>query len=191
MVRSPSQWVGALATIAVIAAVVALVQLAPRVATAFRPDFPPFVMTIEEWNSVRVRYSDGRAVSGTYVYRLEYRSRDDWSLILVSDDLAPVAVAPEGYGCRHGTYGQFNTHGDFTGSNTEVGMCNGVGRWIHYGIATAYPWTKEVRDGMVIYTDPGERVVFDSATGLPELYEAGLTTGAARYRMVFRIDRWL
>jgi len=185
------QGTGVLATIVVIAVAVALVQLAPRIATAFRADFPPFVMTIEEWNSVRVAYSDGRTVTGTYVYRLEYRRRDEWSLILVSDDLAAASVPPQGSACRNGTYGQLSAHGDFTATSTDPGMCNGVGRWIHYGIARAYPWTKELTDGLIIYTDPGERVVFDSATGLPELYEAGITTGAARYRMVFRVERWL
>jgi hypothetical protein len=57
-------------------------------------------------------------------------------------------------------------------------MCNGVGRWIHYGIASSFPWKREVAAGLVTYTDPGERVEFDLATGLPLLYEAGLTTGS-------------
>ena len=68
-------------------------------------------------------------------------------------------------------------------------MCNGVGRWIHYGIASSFPWKREVADGRVTYTDPGERVVFDIATGLPLLYEAGLTTGSVGHREVFRVER--
>jgi len=33
-------------------------------------------------------------------------------------------------------------------------------------------------------------VMFDATTGLPLLYEAGLTTGAAKYRVTYRLDSW-
>lgn len=148
-------------------------------------------MTIEQWDRVRVSYSDGRTIEGTSVYRLDYHRRDDWTWTLVSDHV--VGMTPpepgQGHACRNGTYGRLDARGNFTPESTDPAMCNGVGRWIHYGIASSYPWKKEVADGRVTYTDPGERVVFDLATGLPLLYEAGPITGPVGHREVFRVER--
>jgi hypothetical protein len=182
------RWAGALSALGVIAFAIAVVQVLARLTPSVRPDFPAFVMTIEEWNSVRLAYADGRTFGGTAVYRLEYHRRDDWTWTLVSDD--GMALEPgQGSACRDGTYGHLDARGAFTATSTDPAMCNGVGRWIHYGIASWYPWKKEVANGLVTLTDPGERVVFDLATGLPVLYEAGSTTGGIGYRMTFRTDR--
>lgn len=176
------RWTGALSALAVIALAIVVVQLLPWP----RPDFPAFVMTIEEWDAVRVGYADGRTAGGTAVYRLEYHRRDDWTLTLVRDDVVPQEPG-QGYACRDGTYGHLDARGRFTGTSTEPAMCNGVGRWIHYGIAWSYPWKKDVAGGLVTYADPGELVVFDLATGLPLLYEAGPVGGAVGHRTVFRV----
>ncbi|HYU82205.1 MAG TPA: hypothetical protein VFA31_05630, partial [Candidatus Polarisedimenticolia bacterium] len=59
---------------AVLAVAIAGVQLlAPLLP---RPDFPPFVLTMEQFDKVRVAYSDGRTLGGTSVYRIEYHRRD-------------------------------------------------------------------------------------------------------------------
>lgn len=156
-----------------------------------QPDFRPFVMSIEEWSSSRMSYPDGRTVGGTAVYRLEYHRRDHWTLTLISDDLGAWAPG-QGKACRNGTYGSIDVDGAFRAESRDPGLCNGVQRWIHYGMACCYPWKKEIADGVVTYTDPGERVVFDLATGLPLLYEAGsLSGGAAKQRTVYRLERWL
>lgn len=173
-----------MSTLAVIGLVITLIQLLPW---ATRPDFPPFVMTIEEWDSVRVGYADGRTIGGTAVYRLEYHRRDDWSLMLVSDDAVPQEPG-QGWACRNGTYGHLDPRGTFTATSTDPAMCNGVGRWIHYGIARLYPWAKEIADGHVTYTNSGERLVFDLASGLPVLYEAGPPTGPVGHRTTFRVE---
>ena len=182
------RWTGALSTLAVLTIAIAAVRfLAPLLP---RPDFPPFVMTIEQWDNVR-GYRDGRYVGGTAVYRIEYHHRDDWTWILVTDEVAPGDLGGHGYACRNGTYGYVEVGGKFTATETHSDNCNGVGRWIHYGIASSLPspWTKEVADSRVTYTLTGERLVFDLTTGLPLLYEAGLTTGAVGHREVFRIER--
>lgn len=44
--------------------------------------------------------------------------------------------------------------------------------------------------GQVTYTDPGERIVFDLRTGLPVVYEAGLTTGPAKVRETYLLERF-
>ena len=178
------RWTPAAASLAVLALAIAAVQwLAPLV----RPDFPPFVMTIEQWDNYRA-YKDGQTIQGTAVYRLEYQRRDDWTLTLLTDEVVPQERG-QGMACRRGTYGSIDAGGAFTALSRDSGLCNGVGRWIHYGIAWSYPWKREVAGGLVTYTDPGERVVFDLATGLPLLYEAGLTTGAVGHREVFRVER--
>ena len=178
-----TRWAPAIATLAVVVLAIAAVQ---RLAPLIRSDFPPFVMTIEQWDSDR-GYRDGRTIEGTAVYRLEYQRRDDWTLTSLTDE---VPHQPgEGMACRSGTYGSIDARGAFTALSRDSELCNGVGRWIHYGIASSYPWKKEVLGGLVTYTDPGERVVFDLATGLPLLYEAGLTTGAVGHREVFRVER--
>ena len=56
-------------------------------------------------------------------------------------------------------------------------------------IVSSSPWTKEVAGGRVTYTLTGEQGVFDLATGLPLLYEAGLSTGSVGHREVFRVER--
>ena len=179
------RWTAALSTLAVLGLAIAVVQLlAPRL----RPDFPAFVMTIEQWDRVRIAYSDGRTVGGTSVYRIEFHRRDDWTWTFVKDEVSSLEPG-QGVACRNGTYGQLDAAGGFTSTSTDPAMCNGVGRWIHYGIASFFPWTREVADGLVTYTDPGERVVFDLATGLPLLYEAGPTAGSVGHREVFRVER--
>lgn len=180
------RWTGALSTLAVLALAIAAVQLlAPLVP---RPDFPPFVVTVEQWDKVRVAYSDGRTIGGTAVYRIEYHRRDDWTWTLVTDEVSPQDPGGHGVACRNGTYGYVDAPGNFNATETHSDNCNGVGRWIHYGIATSLrsPWTKEVAEGRVTYTLTGERVVFDVANGLPLLYEAGLPVG---HREVFRVER--
>lgn len=176
------RWAGGITAVLVLAATIALAQLWPE------PDFAPFVMTIEEWSSARIGYADGRSVAGTSVYRLEYRSRGDWSLTLISDDLGQQALG-EGPACRGGVRGQIRADGTFVAQSTDPALCNGVGRWIHYGVAWSYRWKREIDGRRITYTDPGERVVFDRFTGLPLLYEAGLTRGQVGQRSVFRVDR--
>jgi hypothetical protein len=188
-IKDVKQWTGVLATLGVLGlAIVALQFVAPLLP---RPDFPPFVMTMEQWDKVRVAYSDGRNVGGTAVYRIEYHRRDDWTWTLVRDEIAPQDPGGHGYACRSGTYGYVEAGGKFTATETHSDNCNGVGRWIHYGIASSLPspWTKEVADGRVTYTLTGERIVFDLTTGLPLIYEAGLTTGSVGHREVFRVER--
>ena len=182
------RWAGALSTLAVLALTIAVVQL---IALRLRPDFPAFVMTIEQWDKVRVAYSDGRTIGGTAVYRIEYHRRDDWSWTLVTDEVSPQDPGGHGYACHDGTYGYIEVGGKFIATETDSANCNGVGRWIHYGIASSLPspWTKHIADGRVTYTLTGERVVFDRMSGLPLLYEAGLTTGSVGHREVFRVER--
>jgi hypothetical protein len=187
-IKGVKQWTGVLATLGVLGlAIVALQFVAPLLP---RPDFPPFVMTMEQWDNVR-GYRDGRTVGGTAVYRIEYHRRDDWTWTLVTDEVAPQDPGGHGYACRSGTYGSVDASGNFAAWSTDPDNCNGVGRWIHYGIASSLPspWTKEVADGRVTYALTGERIVFDLTTGLPLLYEAGLTTGSVGHREVFRVER--
>jgi len=154
-----------------------------------RSDFPPFAMTIEEWNRARVGYADGTTKAGTETYRLEYRARDDWTLTLIGDDVLPVELG-QGWRCDHGTYATFDARGKVTVRSHDQASCDGVARWIHYGLSRSQWWQREVFDGQVVYTSYGERVVFDAATGLPLLYEAGLSTGSAGERSVFRLERY-
>jgi hypothetical protein len=151
-------------------------------------------MTIEEWNSERIGLADGRRLEGTYVYRLEYFRRDEWTLTLISDEVPGYQVGPpreKPIACRGGVYGRIEPSGAFTETSRDPAFCNGVGRWIHYGIAWNYGWKKEIGDGVITYTDPGERVVFDAKTGLPLLYEAGRVNGAVGLRTVYQVERWL
>jgi hypothetical protein len=174
--------------LAVLALTLAAVQVLPQV---IRSDFPPFVMTVEQWDKARVSYNDQGPLGGIAVYRIEYNRRDDWTWTLVTDEVSPQDPGGHGYACRNGTYGYVETGGKFTPTEAHSDNCNGVGRWIHYGIASSLPspWTKELADGRVAYTLTGERVVFDLATGLPLLYEAGLTTGSVGHWEVFRVER--
>lgn len=158
--------------------------------TPQREDFAPFVMTIEEWDAVRMSHPDGRTIEGTSVYRLEYHRRDHWTLTLVSDELGAMATG-QGNACRDGAYGHIDLHGTFRVTSTDPDFCNGVPRWIHPGMAQNLSWEREVNDGLVTYTSPGERVVFDLETGLPLLYETGPVGGAIGHRSVYRVERWL
>jgi hypothetical protein len=186
------RWVPGLSALVATAAAVVLVELAPWPPVS-RGDFAPFVMTIEEWNADRGRTADGRSIEGTYVYRVGYHDRANWTRTLIADN-APgaqiVLVPQQGNGCRNGVYGQIDVSGTFHATSADPLMCTSLDRWIHYGLAWSYLWKREICDGTITYTDPGERVMFDATTGLPLLYEAGLTTGAAKYRVTYRLDSW-
>ena len=185
------RWLGALSALGVIGVAIAVVKLLPWPSAAGRPDFRPFVMTIEEWDSARTRYPDGRTTGGTSIYRLEYQRRDLWTLTLVSDDTGAMALG-QGNACRNGAYGQVSPDGTFRVTSSDPDMCNGVPRWVRPGMACCYSWSRSVGDGLVTYTSPGERVVFDLQTGLPHIYEAGPVGGAAvGHRTVYRWERWL
>lgn len=138
---------------------------------------------------MRVQYADGRTVGGTATYRLEYQRRDHWTLALVSDEFG--GVPRQGSACREGTYGSIGVDGVFHARSTDPGFCNGVPRWVRPGMACCYTWKKEIANGRVTYTETGERVVFDLATGLPLLYEAGPVDGPVATRTVYRLERWL
>ncbi|HEX4744713.1 MAG TPA: hypothetical protein VFW12_08600, partial [Candidatus Limnocylindria bacterium] len=155
-----------------------------------QPDFRPFVMTIEVWDAVRMSYPDGRTVGGATVQRLAYQRRDEWTLTVASDDLGSMTPGA-GVACRDGTFGSIDVDGAFHATSTDPGLCNGVARWVRPGMACCYRWEKEVANGRVTYTSPGERVVFDLETGLPVLYEAGPAGGAIGHRTVYRVERWL
>ena len=182
--RRLRDWAGALAALVTVALAIGLVEtLWPR------PDFRPFLMTIEYRSSQRIGYSDGRVVGGTTVYRLEYHRYDEWTLTVVSDDLG--VIPGQGNACRDGTYGHIDIHGVYQETSRDPAMCNGVSRWVHYGIAWSYPGERHEADDRIEYTDPGERVVFDARTGLPLLYEAGPVGGSVVERDVYRLERWL
>ena len=186
------RWAGAISAAVTLATIILITQVLPWRTSALG-DFPPFVMTIEEWNADRGRTVDGATITGTYVYRVEYHDRSNWTRSLTAD-IAPGAptrlILGQGNACRAGTYGQVDIHGVFHATSTDPLMCTSLDRWIHYGIAWSYPWAKQVGDGTITYTDPGERVVFDPSTGLPLVYEAGLTTGNATYRVTYRVESW-
>ena len=95
-----------------------------------------------------------RRWTGAAVYRIEYHRRDDWTWTLVTDEVSPQDPGGHGVACRNGTYGYVDAPGNFNATETHSDNCNGVGRWVHYGIATSLPspWTKEVADGRVTYT---------------------------------------
>lgn len=152
-------------------------------------DFAPFVMTIEEWDRARVGNSDGGTIAGSYVYRLEYHRRDDWKMTLVHDDLG-TDLTGEVYECRDGVWLRFDARGDLNARTEGSGYCNGVGRWIHYGFAQQHWWVRTVSGDQVTYTDAGERIVFDLATGLPVLYEASSRDGVVGHRATFRVERY-
>jgi len=184
------RWRGVFATVVALAAAYVAVEFAPWPLSA-SGDFRPFVMTIEEWNADRGRTADGRTITGTYVYRVEYRDRSNWTRTLVADSAlgAPTVLIPgQGSACRNGAYGHIDINGVFQANSTDPLMCTSLDRWIHYGIAWSFPWKKEVGNGTITYTDPGERVVFDANSGLPLVYEAGLTTGAVRYRVTYHVE---
>lgn len=187
--ESMRRWIGAFSAAALIASSIVAVQLLPWPRGR---DFPPFVMTIEHWNSRRLSLADGRVLAGTYVHRLEYERRDDWTLTLIGDDVPGYDPGPpreKPIACRNGVYGWIEPTGTFTVMSRDASFCNGVGRWIHYGMAWNWVWEKQVGDGIITYTDPGERVVFDATSGLPVLYEAGRVNGPVGERIVYRVER--
>lgn len=161
------------------------IRVAPQLGAR---DFQPFVMTIESWNGARQGTSVGTAVGGTETYRLEYQSRTDWTMTLVSDDLQLLAPG-QGSRCRNGMYQTFDPRGQLTVGPKDA-RCDGVGRWIHFRIAESLPWPRESADGRVTYTSNGERITFDLSTGLPVLYESGPPGGSVGERMIFRLDRY-
>jgi hypothetical protein len=182
--------VGALSALVAIAAAIGTVQVLPWPSQVLAGDFQPFLMTIQEWDSARVTYPDGRTVDGTSVYRLEYRRSNEWVLTLVRDELGALA-AGQGNACRDGAYGSIDPVGTFRETSRDPGFCNGVPRWVHSAMACCYSWPRTVADGLVTYTSPGERVVFDLRTRLPLVYEAGPVGGAPVHRTTYRWERWL
>ena len=170
--------------------VIAFVELLPPWPFALAGDFQPFVMTVEDWRLARINYADGTSKAGTATHRVDYRRRDDWTLTFLSDDAFPIQVG-SGQACKDGTFQTFDAQGTITVRSKDPALCNGVGRWIHYGLSQSYGWERAVIDGRVTYTSPGERVVFDLVTGLPMLYEAG-PSGSATVgeRTVFRLEHW-
>ena len=184
------QWLGAVSALVAIAAAIGVVQVLPWPSHGLAPDFRAFVMTIDEWDSARVTYPDGRTTGGTSVYRLEYHRGDEWTLTLVSDELGAMAPG-QGNACRDGAYGSIDPAGAFRETSRDPGSCNGVPRWVHSGMACCYSWPKTVANGLVTYASPGERVVFDMETRLPLVYEAGPVDGAIGHRTTFHWERWL
>lgn len=185
LVRYAWRWCRAVAFIVVLLAggTVAALWLSPS------HDFMPFVMTIEEWDRARVTNSDGGTIAGSYVYRLEYHRRDDWKMTLVHDDLG-ADLTGEVYECRDGVWFRFDADGHLNTRVEASGYCDGVGRWIHYGIAQQYVWVRTVTGDRVTYTDEGERIVLDRATGLPILYEVSSRDGVVGHRITFRVERY-
>lgn len=159
---------------------------------AARGDFPPFVMTIAYWDEVQIRYADGRTAGGTQISRLEYLSRSDWTITHLTNEVPAGPVPPDSYACRGARYGHLAQNGVFTagGRTGSERICPAPDRWISHGVAEHWHWAKEVADGSVTYTDPGERVVFDLRTGLPTLYEAGTRLGGVKHRRTYRLD-WI
>lgn len=172
-------------TIALLAVAVAAVQLLPWPAV----DFKPFVMTIAAWNSERIGYSDGTKAVGTSTYRLEYRTRKDWKMTLIADDISADQVG-ESWVCDKGDFFTFDPHGRMTTQAANSVNCNGVSRWIGFGMAQWCPWQRTVEDGQATCTDGSELVTFDLATGLPLLYEAGRSRGIVGERTVFHLERY-
>ena len=154
-------------------------------------EFRPFTMTIESWNAEAIGLSDGTRLPRTEVYWLEYWDRRNWTMTRIDDPARPDRFI-EGRRCRAGKYHYYD-QGNWQWGSDDPGFCNGVSRWIHWGMAWSYQWAREdgPQPGQVTYTDPGERVMFDLRTGLPLVYEAGPTTGAVKARETYRLERFL
>lgn len=179
------RWAATVVTAALLAIAIVGVQLLP-----WPPmDFKPFVMTIEAWNSGRVGRPDGTSIAGTSTYRLTYATRKDWNMTLIADDISADQVG-ESWVCDKGDFFTFDPRGRMTTQAANSENCNGVARWIHYGIAQWCPWQRTLEDGRATCTDGAELITVDLATGLPELYEAGLTRGVVAERMVFKLERY-
>lgn len=153
-----------------------------------RGDFRPFEMTIEIWNSEAVGLADGRYLPRTDLYRLVYWDRRSWKL-----EMYESGRIVDGSECRAGDTYRYDLREGWTYRTSDPTFCNGVGRWIHWGIAWTYPWqrTPGPEPGQVTLTDPGERIVFDLRTGLPVVYEAGPVSGSVGYRETYRLERFL
>jgi hypothetical protein len=177
----------ALLSVAVLCTALAVPRDAPRA-----QDLPPFVMLIDEWNAETLGTPDGRTFEGRWISRLDYHDRSNWT-----QEVIAVFGAARGLGstfrCDAGWYSAYEA---VTGSSPpptfESGMCNGVGRWIRYGIVwSSFSWGR--RDGplpgQVTYEDRGERIVFDLKTGLPVRYDAGLTRGAPALIIQYELVR--
>lgn len=192
--QSVRRWTPGLSALGLIALAMLVVQLVPWSPASSRGDFVPFAMTITGWSSARAGgFSDGRpTLSGTSVYRLEYNSRENWTITLVSDEIGGrpgVQMPDEAYACQRGLYGRVDLSGGFHLSNNPT-PCPGASRWIAYGMAWSVPWDKTVTDGIVTYTNSGERVSFDLNSGLPILYEAGLSaSGPAKERITYVMEQ--
>jgi hypothetical protein len=182
-----SRFRGALSALLASGVAIIALQLLP-----WPGDFAPFVMTITEYDTNRVGFSDGRTLAGTAVYRLEYRDHNNWTYTLISDDVPGygfVASPGQGYACRGGEYGTFDAQAAFRITSREPHVCYAIGRWIGYGIAWAVPWEKVTSNGIVTYTSYGERVCFDLKTGLPIQYEAGTNPGAVGHHVTtFQVE---
>ena len=189
------RWIPGLAAVGVIALAVLAVQLLPWPPSP-RGDFAPFEMTITYWSAARAGpFSDGRTLSGTSVSHLQYKSRENWTITLVSDEVGGSLgmQTPDAYACRNGVYGHMDLSGAFHISRDPY-PCPGASRWIGYGTANAvgWPssWDKHTADSVVTYSSAGERVSFDLISGLPILYEAGLRPdGTAQSRVMFHVDQ--
>lgn len=155
-------------------------------------DFQPFLMTIEQWLAVAERHSDGSTRPRTELSRLEYWDRRNWTMTRI-DDPEHVDRFVEGRRCRAGRYHHYDPRVGWQWLSDDPGFCNGVDRWIHWGIAWHYPWARTDGPGsdQVTYLDPGERIVFDARTGLPLLYEAGPVDGPVGARITYRLERFL
>lgn len=183
------QFRGGLAALVACATAIVALQVLPW----HRGDFAPFVMTITEWDTQRVGLSDGRTLAGTSVYRLEYHDRSNWTYILISDEVPGwgiVQIPGQGYACRDGAYGSIDPSGAFQVRDRGSHLCDGIGRWIAYGMASSLRWNRTISGNLVTYTTYGERVSFDRKTGLPTRYEAGLSPGAiGRHVTTFDVER--
>lgn len=171
-------------------AVVALVTCAFSIITLqvlpWPGDFAPFVMTITGWSSARVGFSDGRTPPGTSVSQLDYRSRDNWTITLVSDAIVGWggAQTPDAYACRNGVYGHVDLSSGVVNSGQWTGPCPAPNRWIGYGVAWGIPWDKTISNGVITYTSIGERVSFDMKTGMPLEYEAAISPFANGHTLI-------
>ena len=162
-------------------ALLALASIPLLAADAHRTDFPPFVMLIEDWNARAMGTANGLYFEGRWASRLVYRDHANWTLEVVATSGSAQGLGST-FRCENGWY---STYEAVTGQRPppifEPGLCNGVGRWIHYGAAWSHGWWARhdgPLSGQVTYEDPGERVVFDLRTGLPVRYEAGVTVSA-------------
>ena len=184
MSSSLPRWSAGTITVLLLAGTIGAAQLLPPFG-----DFRPFVMTIEAWNSARVMNADGGTLPGTSTYWLEYRRYDTWKMTLIDDDISRDQIG-EAWECDRGMFMTLDPRGRMTTWSNDSGNCNGVARWIHYGIAQWCPWQRTVENGRAICTDGAERVVVDLATGLPVLYEAGLSRGSVGERTTFRVEHY-